>query len=208
MFNWLKQNVLLFVVFLTGAAVLMVEVLAVRILSPYFGATIFTVSSVISTILLALSLGYYFGGRLADKFPSTVFFYAIILASGFSVFILLLVMTYLVPLIGYHLSIITGPLILSLLLFLTPSLLLGTLSPFAIKLLSLQKSAGVGQVSGLVFFFSTLGSIAGSLSSGFLLIPFFGQRIIIAGIGLGLFLLGAFGLIAAAQKKLRLKLWL
>jgi hypothetical protein len=47
---------------LTGAGVLIVEVLAVRVLSPYYGNTIFTVSSVISVVLLALSAGYYIGG--------------------------------------------------------------------------------------------------------------------------------------------------
>src|SRR5437870_2134490 len=58
------------VVFVTGASVLIVEVLAVRVLSPYYGNTIFTVSSVISVILLALSVGYYAGGALADRNPS------------------------------------------------------------------------------------------------------------------------------------------
>jgi len=207
MFTWLKQKILLFVVFITGAAVLMVEVLAVRILSPYFGATIFTVSSVLSTILLALSLGYYYGGRLADKFPDKKYFYSIILLSGVSIFILLIMMVYLVPTIGYQLSIISGPLILSLLLFLIPSLLLGTLSPYAIRLLSADREVGVGQISGLVFFASTLGSIFGSLSSGFLFIPLFSQKTIIAVIGLVLFMLGTVGTILSVDKKIRAKLW-
>ena len=55
------------VVFLTGACVLVVEVLAVRVLSPYYGNTVFTVSSVISVVLLALSVGYYVGGGIADQ---------------------------------------------------------------------------------------------------------------------------------------------
>ena len=62
-----KRNFLLFVVFATGAAVLVVEVVATRVLAPYFGNTIFSISSIISTILAALSFGYYFGGKLADK---------------------------------------------------------------------------------------------------------------------------------------------
>ena len=69
-------------VFLTGASVLVVEVTAVRVLSPYYGNTIFTVSSVISIILLALSAGYYAGGILADRRPSLRAFFAIIAASG------------------------------------------------------------------------------------------------------------------------------
>ena len=67
-----------FVVFITGACVLIIEIVATRILSPYFGNTIFTVSSVIGIVLAALSMGYYFGGKLADKTSSARVFYTII----------------------------------------------------------------------------------------------------------------------------------
>src|SRR3989338_5012040 len=77
-----KKFILPLVVFITGAAVLVIEVVAVRVLSPYFGNTIFTVSSVISVILAALSVGYYVGGRMADKHPSLRWFFGIILVSG------------------------------------------------------------------------------------------------------------------------------
>ena len=66
----LSRYLLPLVVFLTGASVLVVEVLAVRVLSPFYGNTIFTVSSVISVVLLALSVGYYAGGIIADRRPT------------------------------------------------------------------------------------------------------------------------------------------
>src|SRR3982751_3741403 len=78
----LRRHLLPLAVFITGASVLIVEVLAVRVLSPFYGNTIFTVSSVISVILLALSIGYYAGGALADRRPSLEWFFGIILASG------------------------------------------------------------------------------------------------------------------------------
>lgn len=83
--NFLRKRFLLLVVFITGAAVLILEVVAVRVLSPYYGNTIFTVSSVIGVVLAALSLGYYLGGKLADSRPSLEWFFGIILFSGFSV---------------------------------------------------------------------------------------------------------------------------
>src|SRR5438105_3106025 len=95
------QNGLLFVVFLTGAAVLILEVTATRLLSPYFGNTIFTVSSVISVILLALSIGYYAGGRLADKKATIVLFYILIALSGVTVFLVYLLTLFLIPYIAY-----------------------------------------------------------------------------------------------------------
>src|SRR5690349_1377078 len=90
----LQRNLLLGIVFLTGAAVLIVEVTATRILAPYFGNTMYTFSSVLSVILGALSCGYYFGGRLADKYPRPGLFYTIIAASGLCVLLVqLLIMT-------------------------------------------------------------------------------------------------------------------
>lgn len=187
----LKKLTLPLVVFITGACVLVVEVVATRILSPYFGNTVFTVSSVISVVLAALSIGYYFGGKLADKQPSEKIFYYIILASGLSLFLVQFLIFSLLPYLGYSLSISIGPLISSVLFFFFPSLLLGTLSPFAIKLQT-QKfpKKGVGSLSGEIFFFSTLGSIVGSFMTGFLLIPFFGIDQIIMGVGLILVLVG------------------
>ena len=73
--KFLKQNLLLISVFITGACVLIIEVVAVRVLSPHYGNTIFTVSSVISVILAALSIGYYAGGKFADRHPSLRWFF-------------------------------------------------------------------------------------------------------------------------------------
>ena len=180
----------------TGMAVLIIEITATRILTPYFGNSIFTFSSVISVILAALSLGYYFGGRLADRKPQDLTFYALIALSGFSVILLQILSLVLLPDLAYRLSMVDGPLLVSLLLFLLPALFLGMLSPFAIKLL--HRAAGesrVGTAAGLVFFWSTLGSIAGSLGAGFLLIPVFGVSLIIIATGCSLVALGGVGML-------------
>ena len=178
---------------LTGMAVLIIEITATRILAPHFGNSIFTFSSVISTILAALAVGYYFGGRLADRKPAEERFFAIIAMAGFGVLLVQLLNVWLLPRIAPRLSMIDGPLIVSLLLFLLPALLLGMLSPYAIKLLHQRDGGGVGSAAGLVFFWSTLGSIAGSLSAGFWLIPAFGVGLIVISVGAGLILLGAAG---------------
>ena len=200
--TFFKKYLLSFVVFLTGGAVLIIELAATRILSPYFGNTIFTVSSIISVILGALSLGYYFGGRLADRRPSLKLFFSIILFSGACVIILKLIVASILPKIGYAFSTTNGPLTLSLFLFFFPSLLLGTLSPFAAKLQEVsQPESGIGKITGGIFFWSTLGSIAGSLLTGFFLIPHFGVAEIIGATGLGLTLLGLVPLFILGFKK-------
>lgn len=203
--KFLKQNLLQISVFITGACVLIVEVVAVRALSPHYGNTIFTVSSVISVILAALSIGYYAGGKFADRYPSLRWFFGIILVSGLAILVFHFLGTIILPILSVSLSLTSGPLVSSLLLFLAPALLLGTLSPYAIKLQSIQvPEQGVGSVSGKIFFWSTLGSIIGSLLAGFVLIPNFGIDHIFIATGVVLFLLGFIPLIVLGFDKKRM----
>jgi spermidine synthase len=191
---------LLLSVTLAGMAVLIIEIAATRMLAPFFGNSIFTISSVIGIVLAALGLGYYLGGSLADRKPSAAWFFSLIVAAGFSVLLLQCFNAVLLPAIAYKLSLINGPLIVSVLMFFLPALFLAMLSPFAITLLHAREAdRGIGHASGLVFFWSTLGSIAGSLSTGFLLIPHWGIGNIIVGVGSGLVLLGGAGLLATRK---------
>jgi spermidine synthase len=185
---------------LTGMAVLIVEITATRMLAPFFGNSIFTISSVIGIVLAALGLGYYAGGVLSDRKPSAPWFFSLIVIAGFSVLLLQLLNAVLLPGIAYQLSLVHGPLIVSLLMFFLPAMLLAMLSPFAITLLHARAGGGVGNASGLVFFWSTLGSIAGSLGTGFVLIPNWGISSIIIAVGSGLALLGSVGLFATRAK--------
>jgi len=189
-------------VFITGAGVLVVEVVATRILSPYFGSTIFTISSVISVVLAALSAGYYLGGKLADKQPSWVVFYSIVLAGGLGVFALYWLEILLLPTLGKTLPLTFGPLVASIALLFVPSFTLGMLSPFAIKLQQqAQKDQGIGTISGEIFFYSTLGSIFGSLLAGYVLIPHLGVRASVLGVAVVLVVLGIVPLILLGSDK-------
>ncbi len=159
-------------VFLTGAAVLIFEVTAIRMLSPYFGSSLYVLSSVLTVVLAALSLGYYFGGRIADKYTHYVPLYLIITTAGVVMLFLLVVSQFLLPISPQLFSIISGPLVMGMGLFFIPALLLGADSPYVIKLLTNNLSQEhSGAVVGSTFFWSTIGSIVGSLSAGFYLIP-------------------------------------
>src|SRR5579885_1889879 len=105
----LRAYVVAAAVFLTGASVLIIEVVGVRVLSPFYGNTIFTVSSVISVILLALSCGYYAGGKLADRKTSLQLFFELILTSGLVLLVLYILGTVVLPILSSRLSIYTGP---------------------------------------------------------------------------------------------------
>lgn len=180
-------------VFLTGAAVLAVEVLAVRLLAPFFGNTVYSFSSVVSVVLAALSLGYWHGGRLADRAPSERTFFLFVGGAGMATLLVEVLAAVVLPLTSV-IGIAFGPLVAASLLFAGPSYLFGALSPYAVKLSSLEApERGVGRVSGDVFFASTCGSILGSLLSGFVLIPHVGVVPSMLGIGCAVTLLGLLG---------------
>lgn len=162
-------------VFITGAAVLVLEIAAVRILSPIYGSSLHVLSSVLTVILTALSIGYWYGGKLSDKEKTLAHLYNIIIVSGISVLVLLLISKWLLPTLGPGLSTTVGPLFFSIGLFFIPSFLLGTISPFVIKIQSLTTpQENIGSVVGATFFWGTFGSIVGSLATGYLLIPHLG----------------------------------
>lgn len=170
-----QRNILLATVFTTGMAVLIVEVLAIRLLSPQFGTSMFVLSSVLTVVLSALALGYFFGGRLADRYPHPLPLYSILVLGGFSIALSYTLAKFLLPFSPELFSITTGPLFFSLLLFFIPAFLLGTDSPYVIALLTRASDPPLsGAVTGTTFFWSTVGSIVGSLSSGFFFIPFVG----------------------------------
>src|SRR3989338_3175677 len=190
-----RRLVIPLIVAFTGACVLIIEVLAVRILSPYFGNTIYTFSSVLTVVLAALSVGYYCGGRLIDRSPTLRVFFGAILFAGIGVLVLHALVTILLPFVGFRLSPISGPLVLSTLFFGAPCIFLGLLSPMAVRLQKdINVREGIGGTAGDIFCFSTIGSIAGSLLAGFVLIPAFGITAILIAIGIALMALGFLGL--------------
>lgn len=200
-----KNIFLLASVFMTGMSVLVVEIVAMRVLSPYYGNTIFSTSAVISTVLAALAIGYYFGGRLSDRYPDFLLFYLIIFASGILIVAMHFWANMILPEISLIASLIVGPLIASILLFFIPAFLLGMLSPFAVKL-NQKSSDYAGRQSGEIFFWSTLGSILGSLLTGFVFIPHLGIDFILIITGV---VVGGWGLVGAFSfSQLPKKFWL
>ncbi len=156
-------------VFLTGAAVLTLEILGTRLLSPYFGSNLYVWSALISVTLIALALGYWGGGRLADAKGSPVLLDQVIAFSALWVAIipdLVAVFTKVSVNMEYRIGILTTALVS----FGPALLMLGVVAPLAVKL-AVHKLDHVGRSSGTIYAWSTAGSIAGALAAGFLLFP-------------------------------------
>lgn len=182
-------------VFFTGAAVLAIETLAFRVVSPFFGNTIFSFSSIITVVLGALSVGYVRGGILADRNANYATFFNIIFWSGISVLLAFAFSDIILSGVFAVLpSLVGGPLLSAILLFFVPAFFLGMLSPYAIALLFQENTQqGIGHITGKVFAWSTMGSIAGSLLTGFVLVSFVGIRVSAIAIAVSLIVLGLVG---------------
>jgi spermidine synthase len=172
---------------------LALEIVASRVIAPYFGNSVYVWGSLIGVFLAALSLGYYVGGRIATRWPQPGPFLALVLAGGAATFPIPHVAAgLLADIAGRDLGPRWGPLLGSAELFFIPALLMATVSPYAVRLKA-RTVEGVGNVAGMLYALSTLGSIAGTLLAAFVLISWLGVRSIIQVLGaveMGLAVLG------------------
>jgi spermidine synthase len=156
--------------FVTGAAVMIIELAGNRVLAPWFGNSIYTWTGLIGVILISISCGYYLGGYLADRRPDYVVLAHLLSASA--------VLTILTPVFWVGLekdissmNLFWGPVLASLFLFAVPGCLLASVSPFAVRLISLLSGdRRIGISAGIIGMLSTLGSVAGTFLAGFVLI--------------------------------------
>lgn len=177
------------VVFVCGAVLMGLEIVGSRILAPYFGNSIFVWGSLISVVLAALSLGYWLGGMVADRFPRLSVMGGLIALPGAMIALLPFIYPTLnTAIAASELGARISPLISSLALFLIPSIFLGTISPFAVRLQA-KAVTSVGTTAGGLYAVSTAGSIAGTLVTAFYLIAVVGVANIVHGLGLTLLVL-------------------
>lgn len=161
------------IVFVVGAVVMILELVGSRILAPYLGTSIFVWTSLIGVVLGSLSLGYWQGGKIADKNPSYKTFSMIILAAAIFVGLDAFLKSILLALVyDYAGDIRFEAIVAAILLFAPASILLGMVSPYAAKLriIDLKKT---GSTIGNLYAISTIGSITGTFLAGFFLISYF-----------------------------------
>jgi len=172
----MRTFVLLVVAFLSGGTLMALEIAGSRLLYPHFGGDIFTWASLIGVFLAALTIGYFWGGKLVDRFPSAWPLSVFLLAAG--AFIMLLPRYswgWCDALAARDLDARVGPLLAAVILFFLPGVLMGTTSPFVIRLTA-RSLEHVGETAGIVYAVSTLGSILGTLGTAFFLLSYMGMR--------------------------------
>lgn len=168
------------VVFVVGAASLGAEIAATRLIAPYFGASTIVWANTIATVLLSLSAGYAVGGRVADRAPHMRGLCALCLAAAA---LLAAVPVAAQPLLSAGVPALDrlaagaaiGSLAAVLVLVAVPILLLGAITPYAVRL-RLERIDSSGRTSGRLYAISTLGSLVGTFAAALVLVPLVGTR--------------------------------
>jgi MFS family permease len=163
------------VVFMAGVATLAAEIAAQRLVAPAFGASTVVWANTIAVVLLALAGGYWLGGRLADRHPRSRALALTALAGAALVALIPLVAIPLLGLTEDRLNELPGSLLAALVLVGPPVLVLGALSPWAIRL-RVRTIEDAGDVTGRLYALSTAGGLVGTFASALLLIPLVGTR--------------------------------
>jgi spermidine synthase len=187
-------------VFVSGAVLLGVEIAASRVLSPFFGNSLFVWGSLIGVVLAGLAAGYTLGGALADRFPTPTLLVAVIGIGGVLVLMIPLVdEPVLEAIVRWDPGPRLNPLLASVILFGPPSVVLAAVSPIAVRLQA-RSLHRVGRTAGQLFALSTAGSIVGTIGAAFWLVPELGTGQLLAFAALALF--AAAGTAALAERKL------
>ncbi len=176
----IRSRSLELLVFTVGAGALGAEIAAARLMAPWFGASTIVWANTIAIVLLSLSIGYAVGGRLADRDPRPAGLARIVLTAS--------VLLAIVPFVSgpflrlaatavdqLSAAVFVGSLVGVGALLAIPLLLLGMVSPYALRL-AVDTLDATGRTAGRLYAISTVGSLAGTFLAALLLIPFVGTR--------------------------------
>lgn len=156
--------------FVAGFVVMVLEMLGGRIIAPWFGGDIYVWGSIITVFMLALSLGYLIGGRWSLHNASLWRYGLLFLGAGvFILPVVFITQPIMAAIFDRIVDARYGSLVASLLLFLLPSIVMGMVSPYSVRLLT-QSTQSSGASAGLLYFVSTLGSALGTLATSFYLV--------------------------------------
>lgn len=166
----------------SGFFVMAIELLSGRILAPNFGNSIYVWGGVITVFMLALSIGYLLGGRLSLYDPSLRRLALILMVGALTAIPVILLGN---PVLDWIFDLVQDPrygsLLSATLLFFVPTAIAGMVSPYAVRLL-VNESQLSGHFAGLLYFFSTFGSAAGTILTSFYLVLYFEINQILVGL--------------------------
>lgn len=168
-----NKSLLLFLIltaFTCGTLIMVIEVIGSKVIGPFFGISLFVWTSLIAVTMISLALGYAIGGYLSDRMPSPDVLYILILLAGVFVLLIPLCKSPVLKL-SMSLGLRAGSFFSCMVLFGPSLILLGCVSPYLIKIF-LKEMSTVGRTVGSFYAISTVGSVTGTILTGFLLVAF------------------------------------
>ena len=207
-----QKRYLYVVVFTSGMVTLGLELSASRLLGTVFGTSNIVWANIIGLILIYLTAGYFLGGRLADRSPHAAAFYHVILWGAFTAGLIPIAARPVLQIAARAVqnidaAVLVGSFGVTLILFALPVTLLGTVSPFAIRL-AIEDTSRAGRISGRMYAISTVGSIIGTFLPVLVLIPTIGTNLTFLSLS-GLLLAVALGGLAMVDwRKAAFFLWM
>ncbi len=175
------------IVFVTSAAILVLEIVAARLLAPYVGVTLETYTAIIGVILAGIAAGAWIGGRLADRWSPARLVGPALILGGLCAFAEIPLLRILGPNVtSTDASVVIG---LTAAIFLLPATVLSTVSPLLVKA-KLTDLTQTGRTVGGLSALSTAGALLGSFLTGFVLVPNFRSRVIVGITGAVLITMG------------------
>lgn len=171
------------IAFISGACVMVLEMVGARMLAPFLGTSIVVWTSLIGIILASLSVGYWLGGRLADRTVSQRVLAWLLLGAALTILLTALSHTLILQWVTQLESLHTSAILAASLLFALPAVFCGMISPYVTRL-ALSDVDTAGATVGTLNAISTVGSIIGTFLGGFVLIAWVSSPTIIYGIAL------------------------
>jgi MFS family permease len=169
----MKKATILSLAFCAGFSIMCFELLGGKLLAPYFGSSVYVWGSIITVFMLALSIGYLIGGKFSLFAPSVFRYGLIYIAAAIAI----------VPTIFFSEQVMDavfevledpryGSLMASTLMFLVPTVIMGMIAPYSVRILTESKNSS-GQTAGFLYFVSTLGSAIGTIVTSFYFVLWF-----------------------------------
>ncbi len=207
-----QRRFLYVAVFTAGLVTLGIELSASRLLGIVFGTSNIVWANIIGLILVYLTAGYFLGGRIADRSPNPETFYRVIAWGAFTAGLVPIAARPILQLaaqavLGINAAVLVGSFAVVLILFSVPVTLLGTVSPFAIRL-SIPNTESAGRVSGRIYAISTIGSIIGTFLPVLVLIPLIGTNLTFLVLSGALLTIALTGLAMKGWQPLARYLWM
>ncbi|PWI35144.1 glycosyl transferase [Vibrio albus] len=171
--DYLINRLVLLLAFVSGFSIMAVELLGGRVLAPYFGSSIYVWGSLITIFMVALSAGYLLGGRWSVYQPSLRKFSLLYFFGALALLPLVVTGEEIMKQVFLHINDPRyGSLVAATFLFFIPTTILGMIAPYSVRLL-VRNTHHSGQIAGMLYFISTLGSALGTLITSFYLVLWF-----------------------------------